>query len=110
VLSGQLNLLEAAITISVKRFFPSDYSVEYFKLGGDNYNLDLQLKLRTNAVLAQEHVNRQTNMVILRSTITYLRSFCTAAMLLTFPVIFLKEKSYLNFVFWSHHAFIIYSQ
>jgi hypothetical protein len=85
--------------------------VDYFKLeGGDNYNLDLQLKLRTNAVLAQEDVNRQTNMVVLRSTITYLRSFCTAAMLLTFSVLFLREKSYLNFVFWSHHAFVIYSQ
>jgi uncharacterized protein YbjT (DUF2867 family) len=43
ILSGQLNLLEAAITNGVKRFVPSDYSVDHFKLDlGDNYNLDLR--------------------------------------------------------------------
>lgn len=44
-LSGQLNLLEAAITSGVKKFVPSDYSVDYFKLAlGDNYNLDFRIK------------------------------------------------------------------
>jgi uncharacterized protein YbjT (DUF2867 family) len=43
VLTGQLNLLEAAKACGVKRFIPSDYSVDYFKLEvGDNYNLDLR--------------------------------------------------------------------
>jgi uncharacterized protein YbjT (DUF2867 family) len=43
VLAGQLNLLEAAKSCGVKRFIPSDYSVDYFKLEiGDNYNLDLR--------------------------------------------------------------------
>ena len=32
VLSGQLNLLEAAVNNGVKRFIPSDYSVDRFKL------------------------------------------------------------------------------
>ncbi len=45
VLSGQLNLLEAAITSGVKQFVPSDYSVDYFKVDlGDNYNLDIRIK------------------------------------------------------------------
>ncbi|NEU71911.1 NmrA family NAD(P)-binding protein [Hassallia byssoidea VB512170] len=45
VLSGQLNLLEAAINNNVKKFVPSDYSVDYFKLDlGDNYNLDFRIK------------------------------------------------------------------
>jgi nucleoside-diphosphate-sugar epimerase len=45
VLSGQLNLLEAAMSNGVKRFVPSDYSVDYFKLDlGDNYNLDFRIK------------------------------------------------------------------
>lgn len=45
VLSGQLNLLEAAITSGVKRFIPSDYSVDFLKLDlGDNYNLDFRIK------------------------------------------------------------------
>lgn len=45
VLSGQLNLLEAAIKSGVKRFVPSDYSVDYFNLDlGDNYNLDFRKK------------------------------------------------------------------
>jgi uncharacterized protein YbjT (DUF2867 family) len=45
VLSGQLNLLEAAMTSGVKRFVPSDYSVDHFKLDlGDNHNLDLRMK------------------------------------------------------------------
>lgn len=45
VLSGQLNLLEAAMTSGVKHFVPSDYSVDYFKIDpGDNYNLDLRIK------------------------------------------------------------------
>lgn len=45
VLSGQLNLLEAAISTGVKKFVPSDYSVDYFKLDlGDNYNLDFRIK------------------------------------------------------------------
>ena len=44
VLSGQLNLLEAAMTKGVKRFVPSDYSVDYFKIDlGDNYNLNFRI-------------------------------------------------------------------
>jgi nucleoside-diphosphate-sugar epimerase len=41
ILSGQINLMEAAKSSGVKRFVPSDYSVDYFKLDWmDNYNLD----------------------------------------------------------------------
>jgi nucleoside-diphosphate-sugar epimerase len=43
ILSGQLNLLEAAMINGVTRFVPSDYSVNHFNLDlGDNYNLDLR--------------------------------------------------------------------
>jgi len=45
-LRGQLNLIQAASATSVKRFIPSDYSVDYFKLDlGDNYNLDFRIKV-----------------------------------------------------------------
>jgi nucleoside-diphosphate-sugar epimerase len=45
VLSGQLNLLEAAMIKGVKRFIPSDFSLDYFKLDlGDNHNLDFRIK------------------------------------------------------------------
>jgi nucleoside-diphosphate-sugar epimerase len=41
ILFGQINLMEAAKRSGVKRFVPSDYSVDYFKLDWlDNYNLD----------------------------------------------------------------------
>jgi nucleoside-diphosphate-sugar epimerase len=41
ILFGQINLMEAAKRNGVKRFVPSDYSVDYFKLDWtDNYNLD----------------------------------------------------------------------
>jgi nucleoside-diphosphate-sugar epimerase len=44
VLSGQLNLLEAAMTKGVKRFVPSDYSVDYFKIDlGNNHNLNFRI-------------------------------------------------------------------
>ncbi|MBO3459393.1 aromatic alcohol reductase [Aetokthonos hydrillicola Thurmond2011] len=44
VLSGQLNLLEAAITKGVKRFVPSDYSVDYSKIDlGKNHNLNFRI-------------------------------------------------------------------
>jgi nucleoside-diphosphate-sugar epimerase len=45
ILSGQLNLLEAALTNGITRFIPSDYSVDHSNLDlGDNYNLDLRKK------------------------------------------------------------------
>ena len=40
---GQKNLIDAAKQQSVKRFIPSDYSVDYRKLDyGDNHNLDMR--------------------------------------------------------------------
>lgn len=46
VLTGQLNLIEAAKANDVQRFLPSDFSVDYFKLDfGDNYNLDLRKRI-----------------------------------------------------------------
>jgi uncharacterized protein YbjT (DUF2867 family) len=43
IISGQSNLMEAAQKSGVKRFIPSDYAVDLFKLGwGDNYNLNLR--------------------------------------------------------------------
>lgn len=46
VVTGQLNLIEAAEAKGVKRMIPSDYSVDYRKLDwGDNYNLDMRKKV-----------------------------------------------------------------
>ncbi|MBW4510370.1 MAG: NmrA family NAD(P)-binding protein [Scytonematopsis contorta HA4267-MV1] len=43
IISGQSNLMEAAIKSGVKRFVPSDYAVDIFKIAwGDNYNLNLR--------------------------------------------------------------------
>jgi uncharacterized protein YbjT (DUF2867 family) len=46
VLLGQQKLIEAAKAQGVKRFVPSDYAYDYFKLNpGDNYNLDFRRKI-----------------------------------------------------------------
>lgn len=43
VLTGQLNLIEAAKSSGIQRFVPSDFAIDYFKLDwGDNYNLDFR--------------------------------------------------------------------
>ncbi len=43
IVAGQTALLEAAVAAGVRRFFPSDFSVDYRKLApGDNYNLDMR--------------------------------------------------------------------
>lgn len=60
VLSGQANLLEAAMLSGVQRFVASDYSVDHFKLDlGDNYNLDLRkqfAELLRQSGLAYTHI------------------------------------------------------
>lgn len=51
VLYGQLNLIEAAKISGVKRFIPSDFSFDYFKLAlGDNYNLDLRRQVAVELI------------------------------------------------------------
>lgn len=46
VLTGQLNLIEAAKSNGIQRFVPSDFAVDYFKLDwGDNYNLDFRKQI-----------------------------------------------------------------
>jgi uncharacterized protein YbjT (DUF2867 family) len=46
MLTGQLNLLEAARQSGVARFVPSDYSSDYTKLDyGDNVNLDMRKRV-----------------------------------------------------------------
>jgi NmrA-like family len=43
ILTGQLNLIEAAVSQGVRRMIPSDYSMDYRKLKyGDNYSLDMR--------------------------------------------------------------------
>jgi NmrA-like family len=43
MLTGQLNLIEAAVSQGVRRIIPSDYSMDYRKLEyGDNYSLDIR--------------------------------------------------------------------
>lgn len=43
IVGVQTNLLQAAISAGVTRFFPSDYSIDYTKLSpGSNRNLDLR--------------------------------------------------------------------
>lgn len=43
LLTGQLNLIEAAVSQGVRRIIPSDYSMDYRKLEyGDNYSLDIR--------------------------------------------------------------------
>jgi uncharacterized protein YbjT (DUF2867 family) len=45
IVDGQTNLLRAAERQGVKRFLPSDFSVDYRKVAmGDNYNLDMRKK------------------------------------------------------------------
>jgi uncharacterized protein YbjT (DUF2867 family) len=46
VLTGQLNLIEAAKATGLQRFIPSDFAIDYFKLDlGDNYNLDFRKQI-----------------------------------------------------------------
>jgi nucleoside-diphosphate-sugar epimerase len=46
VVTGQINLIEAAAAKGVRRMIPSDYAVDYRKLDwGDNYNLDMRKKV-----------------------------------------------------------------
>jgi nucleoside-diphosphate-sugar epimerase len=46
MVTGQINLIEAAVAKGVRRMIPSDYSVDYRKLDwGDNYNLDMRKKV-----------------------------------------------------------------
>jgi nucleoside-diphosphate-sugar epimerase len=46
MVTGQTNLIEAAVAKGVRRMIPSDYSVDYRKLDwGDNYNLDMRKKV-----------------------------------------------------------------
>lgn len=46
MVTGQINLIEAAAAKGVRRMIPSDYSVDYRKLDwGDNYNLDMRKKV-----------------------------------------------------------------
>lgn len=43
IVDGQTNLLEAAKANGVRRFIPSDFAIDIYKLEpGDNYNLDLR--------------------------------------------------------------------
>ena len=46
VVTGQLNLLQAAKKVGVSHFMPSDYSYDYFKIQlGDNYLSDFRIKV-----------------------------------------------------------------
>jgi nucleoside-diphosphate-sugar epimerase len=46
MVTGQINLIEAAAEKGVRRMIPSDFSVDYRKLDwGDNYNLDMRKKV-----------------------------------------------------------------
>jgi uncharacterized protein YbjT (DUF2867 family) len=46
VVTGQLNLLEAAKNVGVSHFIPSDYSYDYFQIQlGDNYLSDFRIKV-----------------------------------------------------------------
>jgi len=48
IVAGQTNLLRATERAGVRRFIPSDFSVDYFKLAeGDNPNLDLRRRFAT---------------------------------------------------------------
>ncbi len=61
VVTGQINLIEAAETQGVQRFIPSDYSVDYRKLSwGDNDNLDL----RKQVLIALEQSKLEYTLVL----------------------------------------------
>ena len=46
ILTGQLNLIEAAVAQGVRRMIPSDYSIDYRKLNsGTHYSLDIRKKI-----------------------------------------------------------------
>lgn len=46
MLTGQLNLIEAAKSAGVQRFIPSDFAIDYFKIAPeDNYNLNFRIQI-----------------------------------------------------------------
>ena len=62
IVTGQKNLLEAAVEAGVPRFIPSDFSIDYTRLPyGTNRNLDLRKTFRAHAEAADIGVTSVLN-------------------------------------------------